>query len=323
MLDVLLERFRRHDRSALARLLTLVARGEAFDEVLLRLTADRPRKPSRVIAITGSGGVGKSTLVGRLIEYLRARSQTVAVLACDPQSPLTGGALLGDRFRMPSQPDDGLFIRSLAAAPGQGAVAAHLPEIIWLLELYDFFDIILVETVGAGQGETTARDLADVVVLLLQPEMGDDLQWEKAGVLEIADVVVIHKADLPGAERVESQVTSALGLSNQRAVPVVRVSSKTGAGFDRLWEAIAACPSRPDALSTGRDLLRHAHQQLDRRFAQVLASQDSILRRLLAGWNRGTLSRGEATEMLLRLLVTGWPGDGASAILYQEPTHDL
>src|SRR5207248_4815491 len=125
MLESLLERFRQHDRRALSRLLSLAARGENVQEILAALPP--PAKPSRVVAITGSGGVGKSTLIGKLLEWLCRQGQTVAVLACDPQSPLTGGALLGDRFRMPVPPeDDGLFIRSLAAAPGRGAGAEHL-----------------------------------------------------------------------------------------------------------------------------------------------------------------------------------------------------
>src|SRR5262249_45071975 len=160
---------------------------------------------------------------------LRRRGLTVAVLACDPKSPLSGGALLGDRFRMPSQPDDGVFIRSLATAGGQGAVAQHLAALVHILEGFGF-DVILIETVGAGQGDTVIRDSAEAVVLLLQPETGDDLQWEKAGLLEVADVIAIHKADLPGAERVEAQVKSILGLSARPPVPIVRLSSKTGDG---------------------------------------------------------------------------------------------
>src|SRR5439155_19352956 len=108
------------------------------------------------------------------------RSLSIAVLACDPQSPLSGGALLGDRFRMPAQPDEGVFIRSLATPGGRGALAEHLDPMIRLLEAFGF-DLVLVETVGAGQGDTSVRNLVDVVVLLLQPETGDDLQWEKAG----------------------------------------------------------------------------------------------------------------------------------------------
>jgi triphosphoribosyl-dephospho-CoA synthase len=241
MLDALLERFRRRDRLALARLLSLIVRGQHLEEVLTALGPVSNR--SRVVALTGSGGVGKSTLIGKLIEPIRRDGQTVAVLACDPQSPVSGGALLGDRFRMPSQPDEGVFIRSLATASGKGTVAEHLDAMVRLLEAYGF-DVVLIETVGAGQGDTAVRDVADVVVLLLQPETGDDLQWEKAGLLEVADLVVLQKADLPGAEHVEAQVRAALGWSAAEPVPVLRVSAKTGEGIEALWHAIAACPAR-------------------------------------------------------------------------------
>src|SRR5205823_4253517 len=138
-----------------------------------------------VIALTGSGGVGKSTLIGKLLELIRRDGKTVAVLACDPESPLSGGALLGDRLRMPTRPDDdGVFIRSLAALTGHGAIAEHLPEMIRVLEAFGF-DVVLIETVGAGQGDTAVHDIADVVVLLVQPESGDEWQWEKAGILEV------------------------------------------------------------------------------------------------------------------------------------------
>ncbi len=164
--------------------------------------------------------------------------QTLAVLACDPRSPLTGGALLGDRFRMPASPeDDGVFIRSLAAASGQGSVAGNLPLMIHLLKAFGF-DWVVIETVGAGQGDTGVRDLADVVVLLMQPETGDDLQWEKAGLLEVADIIVVHKADLPGSERTEAQIRDILGLSARKTAKVVRASSKSGKGIEELWQAI-------------------------------------------------------------------------------------
>src|SRR5262249_35137956 len=154
------ERFRQRDRLALSRLLSLAARGESLEEIMPAMP--RPEQPSRVVAVTGSGGVGKSSLIGRLIELLRRQGQTVAVLACDPQSPLTGGALLGDRFRMPIRPDDeGVFIRSLAAAGGRGGVADSLRVLIQILEAFGF-DVVLIETVGAGQGDTAVQNLADV-----------------------------------------------------------------------------------------------------------------------------------------------------------------
>jgi putative protein kinase ArgK-like GTPase of G3E family len=162
----------------------------------------------------------------------------VAVLACDPRSPLTGGALLGDRIRMPSRPDDDdLFIRSLATPSGHSGVAPHVERMIDLFGRFGY-DTVIVETVGAGQGDTAIREVADVVVVLVQPATGDELQWEKAGQLEIADIVVVHKADLPSAESVETQIRELLNLPGCRPVPVVRVSSSKGVGIPELWAAI-------------------------------------------------------------------------------------
>jgi LAO/AO transport system kinase len=236
VVDSLLDQFQRGDRNALSRLLSLASRGESFDRLPNPLPKATQR--SRVVAVTGSGGVGKSTLIGKLLPLIRKEKQTVAVLACDPRSPLTGGALLGDRFRMPVSPEDeGVFIRSLAAASGQGSVAANLPLMIQLLKAFGF-DWVVIETVGAGQGDTGVRGLADVVVLLLQPETGDDLQWEKAGILEVADIIVVHKADLPGSEQTEAQIRDILGLSAGKTARVVRASSKSGKGIEDLWQAI-------------------------------------------------------------------------------------
>jgi LAO/AO transport system ATPase len=310
MLDALLERFRRHDRLALARLVTLVARGEHVEEILA--AAGPPAKPARVVACTGSGGVGKSTLVGRLVEEIRRRGLSVAVLACDPQSPLSGGALLGDRFRMPSRPDDdGVFIRSLAAAGGHGALAEHLPSLIRLLEAFGF-DVVLIETVGAGQGDTVVRGLADVLVLLLQPETGDDLQWEKAGLLEVADVIVIHKADLPGAERVEAQVQATLALGAGPAAPILRASARTGQGVGELWDTIAAVPLRRGVHANGRDLLRRAQETLAARFAQAEADRAPELRHLLENWQHGEMNGDQAAASLLEWLGSR-PGEPSRA----------
>jgi LAO/AO transport system kinase len=302
MLDALLERFRKGDRQALSRLLSLLARGQETEAIGTGV-GPAPR-PSRVVAVTGGGGVGKSTLIGRLIEYLRGRGLKVAVLACDPQSPVSGGALLGDRFRMPSRPeDDGVFIRSLAAAGGHGAVAEHLPEMVRLLEAFGF-DVILIETVGAGQGDTAVYDLVDVVVLLLQPETGDDLQWEKAGLLEVADVIVIHKADLPGAENVEAQVRAALDLPGARPVPLVRVSAKRGQGVEELWAAVAVCPLRRGLHpGGGQHLLRLAQDSLAARYKTAATAHDARLSRLIADWQEGRLSEPAAVHGLLVLLA--------------------
>lgn len=301
MPESLLEQFHHGSRRALARLLSQVSRGEGIEGILAGI--GQPDRRSRVVAITGSAGVGKSTLVGKLIEYLRGQAQTVAVLACDPQSPLSGGALLGDRFRMTSKPDDdGVFIRSLAAAADQGAVAQHLDVMIRLLEAFGF-DLIVIETVGAGQGDTAVRDLADVVVLLVQPETGDDLQWEKAGLLEVADVVAIHKADLPGAEGVESQVRSILGLSSGREVAVLRVSAKSGSGIKELWQVITAFPLRQETASGDvRELLRLAQDMLSARFARALETGDPVVQPIVHQWQQGQLPGTEAGAALLQRL---------------------
>jgi methylmalonyl-CoA mutase cobalamin-binding domain/chain len=267
-----LARFPKDDRRALSRLLTQAARGEGAETIRGGLpgpaatehpqplfpagggekggeAADRARGQPRVIAVTGSGGVGKSTLIGKLIELIRRAERSVAVLACDPQSPLTGGALLGDRIRMPNRPaDDAVFIRSVATPGGRSGVAANVDLMIGLFGRFGF-DTVIVETVGAGQGDTAIRDVADVVVVLVQPETGDELQWEKAGLLEIADIVVVHKADLSSAERVESQLCELLNMPGCRSVPVVRVSSTRETGVEELWAAVDACPGRPRAVA--------------------------------------------------------------------------
>src|SRR5579872_6985295 len=240
MPDDLWRRFQAGDRLALSRLLTLISRGEI--PARLRAALESKNRKSKIVALTGSAGVGKSTLIGRLIELLRGRGKSIAVLACDPQSPLTGGALLGDRIRMPARPEDaGLFIRSLTASGGDQAVAAHLDLMLAALSAFGF-DIVLIETAGAGQSDTAVRALADVVVLPVQPESGDDLQWQKAGLLEIADIVVVHKADLPGAERLEAQIRELLNLPGSRAIPVLRASSGQLDGLEGLWSAIQAVP---------------------------------------------------------------------------------
>lgn len=299
-LDDLIARFRRGDRLALARLISLVAQGEQVGPILAG--AGVPAKRARVVALTGAGGVGKSTLTGKLIETIRDRGLTVAVLACDPQSPLSGGALLGDRFRMPSRPDDeGVFIRSLAAAGGHGALADHLDALVRLPEAFGF-DVVLVETVGAGQGDTVVRDLVDVLILLLQPETGDDLQWEKAGLLEVADVVVVHKADLPGADRVEAQVLSTLSLSAGHVPPVLRVSARSGTGLNELWNIVAGLPLRREPCSAEHDLLRIGQEMLTTWFNVERTNGNAALADLIERWRRGEVPANEAGAALLELL---------------------
>jgi LAO/AO transport system kinase len=299
MTDSLCDRFRAGDRRALARLLTQAARGENTAAISGWLPRTVP--PGRVVAVTGSPGVGKSALIGKLIEHIRTRGEKVAVLACDPQSPYSGGALLGDRFRMPSRPDDdGVFIRSLAAIAGRGAVADHLALMVRLCRAFGF-ETVIIETVGAGQGDTAVRDLADVVVLLVQPEAGDDLQWEKAGILEAADILVVHKADLPGADQTVAQARAAVELS-PHPVPVLRVSAKTGEGIDALWQAVTNCEPRRGTDNDAGDLLRLAQQTLAERFHAAALSAGAPLRRLVEDLRAGKLPAEQAGDAVLAVL---------------------
>jgi LAO/AO transport system kinase len=298
MLDALIDAFQRGDRRALSRLLSLAARCELGESFLEKLKP--PSQPSRVVALTGAAGVGKSTLAGRIIEYLRKQNQKVGVLASDPQSPLSGGALLGDRFRMPSGPDDGVFIRSLAAASGQGAIAKNLQTMIGILESFGFSNI-LVETVGAGQGDTAVRDVADVVVLLLQPESGDEIQGEKAGLLEVADIIAIHKADLPAVEKAEAELRHGLEVAMDRNVPILRVSGKTGAGIEQLWKAISERPLRRSGQRRDAGaLLRLAQETIAFRFHQ--GKSDPAFVRILDEWAVGKASTEEALVRLWSIL---------------------
>jgi LAO/AO transport system ATPase len=299
----LLDRFRHGDRLALSRLLSLAARNEQIQGILAGVAA--PGRSSKVIAITGSAGVGKSTLIGKLIEHIRKQDQKVAVLACDPQSPVSGGALLGDRFRMPASPDDdGVFIRSLAALSGHGAVAEHLPLMVRLLAAFGF-DVILIETVGAGQGDVTVAGLADVVLLLLQPETGDDLQWEKAGVLEVADVIAVQKADLPRAEQVAAQVRSILELSGTKPVPVLLVSAKTGQGIAELWHKITEVGTKEySRQDISQELLRAVQEEIAAQWAALRREQPQTVTQLAQQWERGTLTQQDAISSLLRLVLS-------------------
>jgi 2-methylcitrate dehydratase len=221
------------DRAALSRLLTIAAQGRRREIETLVGRTHRTRTP--VVAFTGSGGVGKSSLLGAFSEQLISQGLSVGILACDPQSPFTGGALLGDRCRVAATINsEQMFFRSLSTAGGRQAIAEHIDLMLALMRTFGF-DRVFVETVGAGQGDTAIRKLADVVVLVLQPQTGDELQWEKAGLLEAADLVVVHKCDLPHADWTVAEVLQHVN------VPVLRTSVSRREGLDPLLSAIDTC----------------------------------------------------------------------------------
>ncbi len=227
-------------RDALTKLLTWVGRHGACPE---NFPPPRSNKATRCVGITGSPGVGKSSLIACLIRELRQQGRSLAVLACDPQSPLTGGALLGDRVRMSDRVcDDGVMIRSLAAPSGSQGIVENIELMIQTLKWFGF-DLVLIESVGVGQGDVAVSRFVDSLVLLLQPESGDSIQWEKAGLLEVADLIVIQKSDLPGADRLERELNEHLNLPGYRSRPIFRVSCTQGTGIHELAEHLMNGPA--------------------------------------------------------------------------------
>lgn len=214
--------YKEHDVRSLARLISAVQR----DEDLGGWTP--PAGNATVIGVTGAPGVGKSSFIAKFGKRLRDRGKRVAVVAIDPSSPVTGGALLGDRLRMMAgAPDRDFFVRSLSSGLVQGGLGPHCPDIVGILNGFGF-DYILVETVGAGQSDVAVRELSDHVLLLLMPESGDSIQFSKAGIMEIASCFVLNKCDLTGAEATEAQLLSAIGDSK----PLWKVSTIRDEGID-------------------------------------------------------------------------------------------
>jgi LAO/AO transport system kinase len=221
------------DRRALARAATLIENESALGrEALASLFPFTGR--AVMIGVTGPPGVGKSTLTAALTSVLRQQGKRVGVLAVDPSSSFSRGAILGDRIRMQEHhADPGVFIRSMATRGRLGGLSAGTFDVALLLDAASF-DVVLIETVGVGQDEVEISSLADVTVLVLTPGMGDDVQAMKAGIMEIADLFVINKADLPGAERLEQEIRTMQGLSDSeiRIAPVRRTVATTGQGVD-------------------------------------------------------------------------------------------
>jgi len=222
----LLDLVRSGDRKALSRAITLAERGEDLSEL---------GDPPKALGITGPPGAGKSTLISALIDRYRARSETTAVLAVDPSSPITGGALLGDRIRMQAHAEDkGVFVRSMATRGHLGGLARAAADAVRLMWLAGF-DRLIVETVGVGQSEVEIMWLARPVVLVVGPSWGDRVQADKAGVVEVADVFVVNKGDVPGAEAVRRALAEA---AEAKGAEVLTTTAITGDGVNELLRLV-------------------------------------------------------------------------------------
>jgi LAO/AO transport system kinase len=236
----LIERLRAGDVRALARAISIVENGSPLASDVLSACFPLSGRALRV-GVTGPPGAGKSTLVDQLARHYRGRGATVGVIAVDPTSPFSGGAILGDRIRMQdSLHDTGLYVRSMATRGSLGGLAQRTADVASVLEASGK-EIILIETVGVGQDEVDIVRLADITLVVLVPGMGDDVQSIKAGMMEIADIFVINKADREGADRVENEVRAMQSLARtqmSRTPPVIQTVAATGQGLDKLASAI-------------------------------------------------------------------------------------
>jgi len=291
------------DTAALARAISLVEnQRDGYEEVLSHVHARVGKSGARRIGLTGPPGAGKSTLSEQLIRHYRAQGLKVAMVAVDPTSPFTGGALLGDRIRMESVSlDPGVFIRSMATRGAQGGLATTTEEVADVLDAFGF-DRILIETVGVGQTELDVAATAETTVLVLVPESGDGIQTLKAGVMEIAELYVINKSDRPGADKLKNEVEVMLGIRRGNAFVNVRPHHGPGAapggkgrqtGDASEWEApvlmtVASkgegLPGLIAALDKHYEYLERTGKLVERRKRRLAARTRAVVNRAIRQW---------------------------------------
>ena len=273
-LEPFVERIRAGDVRALARAISAIEDNSAHAVRLMQALFPHSGR-ANVIGLTGSPGSGKSTLVDQLAREFRKEDKTIGIVAVDPTSPYTGGAILGDRIRMQAHhADNGIYIRSMATRGFLGGLAPATADVATLLDASGK-DVVMVETVGVGQDEIDIVRLADVTIVILVPGMGDDVQTIKAGIMEIADIFVINKSDREGAERVEREIRAMQTLAIRRddwMPPIVKTVATDGAGIPELTKTIAG-------------------------FRQYLQGKDLLLSKKVSNW------RERLIEMLRKALL--------------------
>ncbi len=281
--DELLMAAKNGDRRALSKLLTCLEEGEE---------SPVPAGSGDSIGVTGPPGVGKSTLIGRMVDIWVARGESVAVLAVDPSSPRSGGALLGDRMRMMSaDSSDSFFVRSLATRNHPGGLMDCLSPMVDCLAECGW-SRILIETVGAGQAEIRVVAFAERILLVDGPDRGDVIQAEKAGIIELADLIAINKSDLPNAARAADSIRSALSVGElERNPEVLLVSAHDGSGIEQLVDAIDAVET-----TTGRERLR-IRERLISAWDSTLLGADSF-DEVMAALETGSMTLSEAVESI-------------------------
>lgn len=287
--EVLLQSAFNGNRRELSRLLTHLEKG-----MKLNLPENAPPRKSTVLGITGPPGVGKSTLIGRIINYWKERNQNVAVLAIDPSSPRSGGALLGDRVRMDSADSgDLVFVRSLSTGGHPGGISSSLISMIDLLS-YCGWENIVIETVGSGQSEIKIVAFADKILLVDGPDRGDIIQAEKAGIIELADIVVINKSDLPGSTNAAESIRSSLSFGDAKSSPeVILVSAQKNEGVEEMMNLVENCHT-PD----WRERIKLKERLISLWDSRLLSSPE--FNRIIGDLQTGSISLDDALDELAR-----------------------
>jgi LAO/AO transport system kinase len=283
-----IDQLRSGDARALSRAITTVEnRAPGWSDLLKALFPHSGK--ARVLGLTGAPGAGKSTLVDHLARHYRKQNRTVGIIAVDPTSPYTGGAILGDRIRMQEHfSDPGIYIRSMATRGSLGGLARATADVATVLDASGR-DIVMIETVGVGQDEVDIVRLADVTVVILVPGMGDDVQTIKAGIMEIADIFVINKSDHEGAERVEREIRALQSLATRHdgwTPPIVKTVASEGEGIEELAAAIAEYEGY---LQKENLALKKSTQNWQERLVEML--RDAMLEKARARMEDGNLGR--------------------------------
>ncbi len=309
----LLERAVAGERRALGRLLSLVEHGGAPADEIAELVHGRANGKAAVIGITGAPGTGKSTLVGHLLNQMAGEGRQPAVLAVDPSSPLTGGAILGDRIRMDGVAAGRAFIRSMATRGHAGGLALAVPASLRVFEACGYGPLV-IETVGVGQVEVDVTRTADTTVVMVAPGMGDAVQANKAGLLEVADVLVVNKADRPGADDTRRDLEHMLDLSRITGQTrdwrpkIIMTTATTGTGADEVQTAIQA--HQAHLANTGQretrrqsrihqEVLDRVTQHLGNKASQYLSTNPDALREALNGDRTPAATAAKISKHLL------------------------
>ena len=283
-----IEQLRSGDVRALARAISTVEnRAPGWSELLKALFPHSGK--ARVLGLTGPPGAGKSTLVDQLARFYRRDNRTVGIIAVDPTSPYTGGAILGDRIRMQEHfSDPGIYIRSMATRGSLGGLARTTADVTTVLDASGR-DLVMIETVGVGQDEVDIVRLADVTVLILVPGMGDDVQTIKAGIMEIADIFVINKSDRDGAEHVEREIRALQSLATRHdgwTPPIVKAVATEGIGISELAQAVSNYESY---LQNANLALHKSVENWQERLLEML--RDALLDKARAHMRDGAIAR--------------------------------